>query len=206
MDGQTASVASPCSIMQPDMEHSESAPVEALLRHRGKLLGFIRTRVGDDDLAEDLFQEAVLRAIRAAPDLADEQQLLAWIYRVLRNAIIHPYRRTAADERRVCSAAAAMPDHAPPPELERELCACFVELLPALRPEYRDLIEKVELGDESPEAAAARLGIDRNNLKVRRHRARQQLKQRLEESCRACAKHGCLDCTCKDHHHDHSHA
>ena len=25
---------------------------------------------------------------------------------------------------------------------------------------------------------------------------RQQLRQRLEETCRTCAEHGCLDCTC----------
>jgi hypothetical protein len=27
--------------------------------------------------------------------------------------------------------------------------------------------------------------------------ARQALKQRLEETCRICAVHGCLDCTCQ---------
>ena len=32
---------------------------------------------------------------------------------------------------------------------------------------------------------------------VRLHRARKALRLRLEETCRACADHGCLDCTCK---------
>jgi len=44
---------------------------------------------------------------------------------------------------------------------------------------------------------AKELGITPNNLKVRRHRARQQLRERLEEVCRTCAKHGCLDCSCE---------
>ena len=43
---------------------------------------------------------------------------------------------------------------------------------------------------------AERLDITRNNLKVRHHRARQQLRERLEETCRTCATHGCIDCTC----------
>lgn len=43
---------------------------------------------------------------------------------------------------------------------------------------------------------AEHLGITRNNLKVRRYRARQQLRERLEETCQACAEQGCLDCTC----------
>ena len=46
------------------------------------------------------------------------------------------------------------------------------------------------------QAVAASLGITKSNLNVRIHRARQQLKQRLEENCRVCAKHGCLDCQC----------
>lgn len=177
----------------------ESTPIEILLKHRSKLLAFVRHRIGDPDLAEDLFQEALLRAFQRAPDLDNEQRLLGWFYQVLRNAIIDQYRRNATDKRRVESAAAALPEHTPPVELENQLCECFVELLPALKPEDRDLIERLELGDETPQAAAARLGIDRNNLKVRRYRARQQLKQRLQQTCRACATHGCLDCTCKKH-------
>ena len=44
---------------------------------------------------------------------------------------------------------------------------------------------------------ASDLGITPNNLKVRRHRARRALRARLEETCRICAAHGCLDCTCE---------
>ncbi len=68
---------------------------------------------------------------------------------------------------------------------------------PALKPEYAELIEKMELADGDPAQVAKQLGINRNNLKVRRHRARQALRERLEETCRVCAKHGCLDCTCQ---------
>lgn len=47
-------------------------------------------------------------------------------------------------------------------------------------------------------ALAGELGRNANNLRVRHHRARQQLRERLEQTCRLCAKHGCLDCTCGD--------
>lgn len=176
------------------LEKTVEAAIESLLSHRKKLIAFVKKRTGDPDLAEDLFQEALLRAVRSAPD-EGEERLLSWFYRVLRNAIIDHYRRGAADARRLEAAASAL-EHLSE-ETEQELCACFVELLPSLKPEYRDMIESLELKAEPPEAAARRLGIDRNNLKVRRFRARQQLKERLEETCRTCAKHGCLDCTCK---------
>jgi RNA polymerase sigma-70 factor (ECF subfamily) len=172
--------------------------IEHLLQHRDKLLAYVRRRVSGPELAEDIFQEALLRALRQSPAIVAEEQLLAWFYRVLRNAVIDSYRREAARTRHL-SALAPLAAAAMPADLatEPELCECFRALLPTLRPEYRDMIESLELGTESPEAAAARLGIDRNNLKVRRFRARRQLRQRLEETCRTCADHGCLDCTCK---------
>ncbi len=175
-----------------------TVPVETLLKHRSRLMAFVRNRLGDNDLAEDLFQEALLRAIRKEPEIQEEDRLLAWFYRVLRNAIIDQYRRTATEDRRIESVAATLSE-GKLEEIEKELCECFIELLPALKPEYREMIEKLELGNEDPESVAAQLGIERNNLKVRRHRARQQLRERLEETCRACAEHGCLDCTCKQH-------
>ena len=92
---------------------------------------------------------------------------------------------------------AAVPEFAAEPEDDAELCACFERLVPTLKPEYADLIQAVELGHEAPEQMAGRLGITSNNLKVRRHRARQALRRKLEETCRACAEHGCLDCTCR---------
>ncbi len=177
--------------------------LESLLSHQKKLLAFVRKRVDDPNLAEDLFQEALLRAVRNAPG-EGEERLLSWFYRVLRNAIIDHYRRGAADARRIEAIALALPEEPLSAETDRELCACFVELLPSLKPEYRDMIESLELKQEPPEAAARRLGIDRNNLKVRRFRARQQLKERIEETCRTCAKHGCLDCTCKSEDHAHN--
>jgi DNA-directed RNA polymerase specialized sigma24 family protein len=77
------------------------------------------------------------------------------------------------------------------------LCECFRELIPTLKPEYAALIERLELAEGDPAEVAGELNISRNNLKVRRHRARQALRERLEQTCRLCAEHACLDCTCK---------
>jgi RNA polymerase sigma-70 factor (ECF subfamily) len=69
-------------------------------------------------------------------------------------------------------------------------------LIPTLKPEYAEIItldlKEVDSGD-----IADQLGITKDNIKVRRHRAREQLKKRLEETCKICAKHGCFDCDCK---------
>ena len=57
-------------------------------------------------------------------------------------------------------------------------------------PTFCDLI------GESRESIVRALGITESNLRVRLHRARQALRQRLEETCRTCPIHGYMDCDC----------
>jgi len=167
---------------------------DRLLDARDQFLGYVRKRISDPELAEDILQDSLLRAIRAAPELRDEERIIPWFYRVLQNAIVDTYRRRGVEQAHV--AGADVPEIAAEPEDDSELCACFERLVPTLKGEYADLIRSVELGNEAPERAAGRLGITPNNLKVRRHRARQALRRKLEETCRTCADYGCLDCTC----------
>lgn len=174
---------------------------EALVASRERFLAYVRARVRDPQLAEDILQDSLLRAVRAAPTLRDEERLVPWFYRVLQNAIVDAYRRRGVERAHVTELDARDADgleaEAATPEDEAVVCACFEPLVGTLKPEYAELIESLDLRGEAPEAAAARLGITPNNLKVRRHRARQALRRRLEETCRVCATHHCLDCTCQ---------
>lgn len=171
--------------------------IAPLLAHRRELLAYVRKRVGSPELAEDVLHDSLLRAMRAAPELRDEERLLPWFYRILRNAVIDVYRHRAV-EARVMSDGAELDDlpGEPEPGDEATLCGCFQRLIPTLKPEYVEVIERLDLAGEDGTHVARRLGISRNNLKVRHHRARAALRERLEETCRACARHGCLDCSC----------
>jgi RNA polymerase sigma-70 factor (ECF subfamily) len=179
-------------------EHAPLEPSElqhGLLESRDRFLGYVRKRVDDPELAEDILQDSLLRAIRAAPSLRQKDRLVPWFYSVLHNAITDAYRRRGVvNQHQVSLEGIDLADEA---EDEAIVCACFEPLVATLKPEYAELIRAVELGTESPDAAAHRLGVTPNNLKVRRHRARQALRQRLEQTCRTCAEHGCLDCTCR---------
>ncbi len=167
---------------------------EQLLISREKFLRFIQARVADPDLAEDILQDSFLKALHRAPDLRDHDRLVPWFYQILRNAIIDVYRHQGVERKYTTEISA---DEVPAMEMEDQaaLCACFSDLLPTLKPEYRELIQS-ELNEEKQELVARRLGISPGTLKVRRHRARQVLRRRLEETCRMCATHGCLDCAC----------
>ena len=167
-----------------------------LLDERTKLLAFVRKKISDPELAEDVLQDSLLKAIKAAPELQNKERIIPWFYRIVNNVIIDTYRHQEVETRHL-ETYGPREDVVVEPEDETTLCACFRALLPSLPADYAELIETLELNEGDPAAVADRLQITRNNLKVRRHRARQALRQRLEETCRICAKHGCLDCTCE---------
>ena len=74
-------------------EHRTDSSTARLVDAREQFLGYIRKRIQDPELAEDILQDSLLRAMRAAPELRDEERLIPWFYRVLQNAIVDAYRR-----------------------------------------------------------------------------------------------------------------
>ena len=166
-----------------------------LLEHLNEFVGFARRRIGNPELAADAVQDSLLKALKAADQIRDDENAKAWFYRILRRTIIDLYRRRDARDRALAELEHEI-DSPADNEEERVVCACIEGLLPTMTPQYAGLIRQLDLDEESPDTVAASLGISRNNLNVRVHRARQQLKRRLEENCQICAKHGCLDCHC----------
>lgn len=166
-----------------------------LLERREELLGFIRSTVSDPQAAEDILHDSLIKAMGALDGLDNEDKLVAWFYQIVRNAIIDRRRRQQTQAKYVDEYAQEAELHETPEE-QKNVCQCFRELIPALKDEYQEMIETMELGEAESAQVAEELGITTNNLKVRRYRARQQLKERLEVSCGECAARGCIECTC----------
>ena len=178
------------------MSGPDRAVVDALLASRDRFLAFVRKRVGSAADAEDILQDALARALAHGRDVRDQESAVAWFYRVLRNAIVDHWRAKGAERRALEAAAREIPEAGPDPAAAGDLCRCFEPLLPTLKPDQAALLRAVDLGGRRPVDVAAEQGITPNAAMVKLHRARKALRVRLEESCRACASHGCLDCTC----------
>ena len=169
---------------------------DQLLKQLDQFTAFVRARVSDPDLAADVVQESLLKAVKSAGQLRDDENVVAWFYRILRRTIIDLYRRRATNQRTLEQVEQLV--NAPPDgDEERTVCACIESLIPTLKPEYAELVRRLDLSQQPPSEVGEALGLSPNNLRVRHHRARQQLRERLEQTCRICAKHGCFDCTCE---------
>lgn len=188
----------PDTLPDPEVLTGPSERLERLLvTENGRFLAFLERRLGSRTEAEEVLQTVYARALeRGAPDDGDDRGVVAWFYRSLRNALVDRARRNDV-ERRARERLAKELEEPSAPELRETVCACMHDLLPAMKPEYADVVRAVELEERTLAEVASARGITVNNATVRLHRARQALKDQLLRACGACAAHGCLDCHCR---------
>jgi RNA polymerase sigma factor (sigma-70 family) len=171
--------------------------VAVLVENHRRFLAFLERRVGSRDVAEDILQDAFVRGLARAGQLRDQESVVAWFYRSLRNALVDHWRRTHTERRIFDDAeAGAEAEPAVDPELMTTVCECATALLDTLKPEYAEALRRVELDGVSVKDFAHETGVTPNNASVRLFRAREALRRQVERSCGACAEHGCLDCGC----------
>jgi RNA polymerase sigma-70 factor (ECF subfamily) len=170
---------------------------DSLLKNLQVFTAFARSRLHDPNLAEDVVQDSLVKALGADRQPEGDEATTTWFYRILRRSIIDVYRRQDARGRALERFEQELPE-APDVQDERILCQCFKRLMPLVPEQYRDLLQQIDLEGKEPGEVAAKLGVTRNNLTVRLHRARKHLREALSQNCQACSTHGCLNCTCDE--------
>jgi RNA polymerase sigma factor (sigma-70 family) len=160
-------------------------------RERGRLLRFIRRRIGDAADAEDVLQEALYELVLAYRLLQPVEKAGAWLIRVANNRIIDRLRRRlplrpahAAPQRgepeeafeELLPAAGADPESALLRALLLEEIEAALELLPR---EQREVFVAHELEGVSFRELARRTGVGVNTLLARKRYAVRQLQRRL---------------------------
>lgn len=169
--------------------------VEVLVANHRRFLDFLQQRLPADQ-AEDCLQAAYVRGLSRLDDLRDETRAVAWFYRLLRNAVVDRHRQEGIRARATAQVAAETESHFEL-ELRATLCACLGELIDTLKPTYAVPLRRVELDEVPISTVAAELNLTPNALRVRLHRARKALAERLRQTCGTCTTHGCLDCSCR---------
>lgn len=170
-------------------------PTGPLLQHLDDFIGFARQRTGDPELAADLVQECLMKALKTDNVPEDAEGVVTWFYRVLRHAIIDAHRRRTTRDQALAKLTQELPE-ALEPEDEKTICHCVLQLLSALPEADAELLRRIDLGGESATEIAVATNQRVNTLNVRLLRARRRLREQVERVCRTCATHGCLDCDC----------
>jgi RNA polymerase sigma-70 factor (ECF subfamily) len=156
-------------------------------RHRQGVYRHILGMVGNPADAEDLTQEALLRAHRQLGELQAPAALGAWLHRIASNVacdFLRPAARRAEEETRAegrepaseAAGAEQLTDLA-------AMSACGRELLELLPRRYRTVLLLHDLRGLSSAEIAEALGCTEGAVKIRLHRARARFRTLLEAGC-----------------------
>lgn len=150
---------------------------DAIAELTPQLRGFARFLARDASRADDLVQEALLRALEHEAMWQDGTDLRAWLFRILRNAFLDQARRSGTERRalgEIDPHAAQSPTQPGVTELG-ELGRAIAELPAPLR----EAILLVAALEFTVAEAAAVTGLPEGTLKARVSRARVALARRL---------------------------
>lgn len=145
-------------------------------QNQSKLKGFIFKHTKDKALAEDIAQDVFLKVYSKIDQLKDTEKLKSWIFQITRNSI--------ADHFRNQSKPLKIDDldwETETKTLNECVLNCVMEILETLPPKYREALELSELENVSQLDLARQLNISYSGVKSRVQRARQMLKEKMQQ-------------------------
>lgn len=145
---------------------------------------FIRRRVSDDHVADDLLQETFVRVHRNMGTLQEADRLAAWVYQIARN-VINDHHRKEATNTTVALADADPADYCDDhlSQLRCRGAGWLDEMIRSLPEGYREAVQLAEIQGLSQQDVADRLGLSLSGAKSRIQRGRAMLKGVLEQCC-----------------------
>lgn len=149
---------------------------------RARLRHYLRKRVADPDLAEDLVQDVFVKAASTMEAEHAPRNLTAWLYAAARSSLADHYRSNRAE---------LVTLHDDPPDtretdeerLHQALATCLRPLVGQLPAIYRDTLLATDFDGRTMHTVAAEQGLSTSAIKSRVSRARVMLKERLLNCC-----------------------
>jgi RNA polymerase sigma-70 factor (ECF subfamily) len=180
-------------LVQQALAGSQDAYAELLRRFERPVFTLVLRMVRDRSLAEDLAQEAFVKAFGKLGTFDPSRKLSSWLFKIAHNTAIDHLRRRNLETVSLDEPAGDDPDAAPRPvedvagetpldAAERsDLSRALTRAVSGLRPEYRDVILlRYQAGLEYGEIAEE-TGLPLGTVKTYIHRARKELAGLLSE-------------------------
>jgi RNA polymerase sigma-70 factor, ECF subfamily len=149
---------------------------------RTSLRSYLRRRVSDPILVEDLIQDVFAKALAAINANRAPSNLTGWLYAAARTTVVDYYRSARRDAMELDE---NLPEtqHATDGLLHQELATCLrplTRLLPAI---YRDTLLATDFDGKTMQTLADEQGLSLSAVMSRASRARFMLKTKLLDCC-----------------------
>ncbi len=171
----------------------DQAAIRSIIQaNNRRLYRIARSIIRDDGEAEDVLQEAYLRAFSALAEFRGDSSLATWLTRIVMNEALqwrrrrieHPHPSVEPAQTEAQIIAFPSPHQAPDPErsmAQHEICQLLERAIDDLPDEFRTVLVARVIEGMSAEDTADLLGLKPETVKTRLHRARRLLKATLSE-------------------------
>jgi len=174
--------------------------ITRLAQRRTQYVGWASRRVGSLEDAEDIVQQAMLRASQRLEQLDTPEALEGWFWQILRTTLANSLAKRDAQRRkqqRILQYEKAAPGYTlSPPSISESICDCGVQEFEKLPESLQEVMLRVDLYEQSCAEVADELELSVNATRVRAHRARRAMRERLQERCGVNTAQECMQCDC----------
>jgi RNA polymerase sigma-70 factor (ECF subfamily) len=159
---------------------------ELVDRHKDYVFTLVLRVVKNREDAEEVAQDVFIKAYKYLADFRGNSKFTTWIYTIANNTSISFLRKKrpevlSMDDERIFVAAEKQDSGMSANSIEQKSKLKMVnQAIAMLGPDDATVITLFYKGEQSLEEIAAVLGVEQNAAKVRLHRARARLKEKME--------------------------
>ncbi len=182
----------PVELIERLQAKDPQAFTEFMDRFGRRLLGFGMRMCGDREDAQEVVQDTLLKTFQSVHELKNREAFAGWLYRIATNACLMKRRRSKFLEEEI-PLDDVMPDRAAltqggpdwnrlPDEaaLDGELQRKIREAILDLPDTYRSVLVLRDLEGLDTDEVSQALGLSKDVVKMRLHRARSKVRNRIE--------------------------
>lgn len=179
-------------------KHDPQALEQALELLQSTVFSFSMKVCGQREDAEDTMQEVLVKALPYLPKFASPRALLVWLYKVAKNRCLMSRRKSKFAPKQDMSLDELMPDRHDLARLAKEgpvnpeslairsqQARCLREVIQELPPQYRIILVLRDMEGLTDEEVGDITGLRAGNVRVRLHRARLFVRQKLARQNRS---------------------
>ena len=153
---------------------------QIISKHKQELFGYVLKHVKDNQTAQDIHQEILIKIFKHYKSINKPSSLKAWVYKIARNHIMDHFRKknyvTISLNEQLAEKNEFTNDAG-------QILPCLRPFINQLKPNYRQALELIDLGGMSQKDFSVKMNMSYSGAKSTVQRARKQLKKSLNKCC-----------------------
>ena len=148
-----------------------------------ELYKFILGKIKDEQIAKDIHQDVFLKIQNKIHQLKHTSKLTSWVYQITRNTINECYKKCYRLKKVEFEEHHIEMNQEEEDNLNDEILISMKQIIEVLPADSKKLIKLYEFEDMSHKEISKKLDIKENTSKSRLKRAKEKLKNQLDECC-----------------------